>query len=358
MPTCSVAVLTSHHSPSGPDAMSLPTPLPSLDELTAAARGFEVPLRMRFRGVTVRRGLLLQGPSGWAEFAPFDDYDDVGASRWLSAAIEAGWGSFPAALRTSVPVNIIVPATSSALAAQMVTDAVRATGCTTVKVKVAEPGTDLQEDVARIAAVRAALDRALPDGTAARIRIDANGAWTPNQAITALPPLDDAAGGLEFVEQPCRSSEDCAEVRAKTVVRVAVDEGVRLAADLSDSALHERLRDAADVIVLKAIPLGGVSQALTLAEVIGLPAVVSGSLDTSVGIASGLALAAALPELLFACGLGTGLLLASDVTVPVVPRGGVLQPGRAEPHRDAVSAPEPAWLTRLSGAYRVLSAQR
>jgi o-succinylbenzoate synthase len=337
--------------------MSLPSPLPSLDELTASARGFEVPLRMRFRGVTSRRGLLLDGPHGWAEFAPFDDYDDVGASRWLRAAIEAGWGEFPAAVRTSVPVNLIVPATSPALAASMLADALRSAGCTTVKVKVAEPGTDLSADVARIAAVRAALDDALR-GTTARIRIDANGAWTPQQAIESLAVLDDVAGGLEFVEQPCRSLEDCADVRAKTVVRIAVDEGVRLASDFDDRSLHERLRDAADIIVLKAIPLGGVDVALGLADAIGLPVVVSGSLDTSVGLASGLALAAALPELPFACGLGTGLLLAGDVAESVIPQGGVLVPGRTSPAPQALQEPDSVWLARLSAAYEALSAQR
>jgi o-succinylbenzoate synthase len=278
--------------------MSLPSSLPSLDELTASARGFEVPLRMRFRGVTVRRGLLFKGPQGWAEFAPFDDYDDVGASRWLGAAIEAGWGQFPDPVRDEVPVNLIVPATSPALAASMVADGVRSTGCTTVKVKVAEPGTDLSADVARITAVRAALDDALSQTAATgTIRIDANGAWTAQAAIDALAVLDDVAGGLEYVEQPCDRLDDCAVVRARTGVRVAVDEGVRLAARLQDAALHEQLRDAADIIVLKAIPLGGVDAALWLAGAIGLPVVVSGSLDTSVGLTSGLALAAALPEL-------------------------------------------------------------
>jgi o-succinylbenzoate synthase len=339
--------------------MGLPSPLPSLDELTAAAKGFEVPLRMRFRGVTVRRGLLLNGPSGWAEFAPFDDYDDIGASRWLRAAIEAGWGQLPAPIRTSVPVNLIVPATSPVLAASMVADAVRSTGCTSIKVKVAEPGTDLAVDVARISAVRAALDDATDMTAPGRIRIDANGAWTPQQAIESLAVLDDVAGGLEFAEQPCRSVEDCAAVRAKASVPIAVDEGVRLASDLHDSALHERLRHAADMIVLKAIPLGGVDVALGLADAIGLPVVVSGSLDTSVGLASGLALAAALPDLPFACGLGTGLLLAGDVTTPpLLPRGGVLTAVRASPDSGALREPGEAWLRRLSRAYGVLSAQR
>lgn len=332
------------------------TPWPSLDEVICNAHYVSVPLRSRFRGVTQREGLLIEGPSGWGEFAPFDDYDDHFASRWLAAAIEAAWGTWPAPVRDAVPVNLIVPAVNEVLAQRQVIDAVERTGCTTIKVKVAGPESDGDADIARVRAVRDALDDVLGAGVG-QVRIDANAAWSLDQAAHLLPALDDAAGGLEYVEQPCASLDDCEALRALVRVPIAVDEGMRLADDLDDLALAGSLRRAADIVVLKAIPLGGVAAALRQAERLDMPVVISGSLDTSVGLASGIALAAALPDLPFACGLGTGLLFADDpVGEPVIPHHGVLPVRRWTPRMDRLQPEVPdRWQQRLRGAYAALT---
>jgi O-succinylbenzoate synthase len=183
---------------------------------------------------------------------------------------------------------------------------------------VAEAGQTLGDDEARVAAVRDAL------GPGGRIRVDANGGWDVDGAVAAIRLLDRAASGLEYVEQPCASVEELAAVRRGVDVPIAADESIRRAAD------PYRVRDleAADVAVLKVQPLGGVRACLRIAEDIGLPVVVSSALETSVGIAAGLALAAALPELPYACGLATVQLLTSDVAVsPLLPVAGVLSVG-------------------------------
>ena len=192
---------------------------------------------------------------------------------------------------------------------------VREGGCATAKVKVAEPGQSLAEDQARVEAVRDAL------GPSGRVRVDANGAWSVDEAVLAIGLLDKAAGGLEYVEQPCATVEELAAVRRAVDVPVAADESIRRAED------PYRVRDleAADIAVLKVQPLGGVRACLRIAEEIGLPVVVSSALETSVGIAAGLALAAALPSLPYACGLATVQLLAADVAgEPLVPKDGTL----------------------------------
>ncbi|MEP7090176.1 MAG: o-succinylbenzoate synthase [Nocardioidaceae bacterium] len=279
---------------------------------------FSIAMRTRFRGITVREGVLLRGDAGWGEFSPFLEYDARVAERWLRAAHEAADDGWPAALRASVPVNVTVPAVGPEHAAAIVADS---SGCRTAKVKVAEPGQTLAEAEARLEAVREAL------GPAGRIRVDANGLWSVDEALVAIPLLDRAAGGLEYVEQPCASVEDLAVVRRKVSVRVAADESIRRAED------PYRVRDleAADIAVLKVQPLGGVRACLRIAEDIGLPVVVSSALETSVGIAAGLALAAALPELPFACGLATVQLLTEDVVAhPLLPLDGELTVIRPE----------------------------
>ncbi len=244
---------------------------------------------------------------------------------------------------TLVPVNVTVPAVGPEQAAAVV----RAShGCRTAKVKVAEPGQGLADEQARLEAVRDALG---PDG---RIRIDVNGLWSVDEAVTRIPLLDRAAGGLEYVEQPVMDVEDLALVRRRIDVPVAADESIRRAED------PYRVRDlhAADVAVLKVQPLGGVRACLRIAEDIGLPVVVSSALETSVGIAAGVALAAALPELPYACGLATVQLLTDDVAVdPLLPRDGVLPVVRPEVAADALArtaAPperERHWRERLAG---------
>ena len=305
---------------------------PSLDEAVV----FALPLSRRFRGVEVREGVLLRVGDRWGEWAPFPEYDDVVGARWLAAALEQASGGWPDAVRDSVPVNAIVPALAPDAVAALVLDAVTADGCTTIKVKVGESGQSFDDDVARVAAVRAALDDA--GATEGRIRVDVNGAWSVPDAALRLDVLADVADGLEYAEQPCASLVELAELRTRTDVPIAVDEGVRLAADHSESSL-EAVRDAADVVVLKAIPLGGVGPALALAARLARPVVVSGSLDSSVGLSSGIALAAALPGLPFACGLGTGRLLAADLTSrTLLPADGRLSVVRPDPDPAAVSA--------------------
>jgi len=276
---------------------------------------FRVPLTTRFRGVTERHGLLLHGPHGWGEWSPFDEYDDAVAARWLDAALDMALRPAPAPLRRSVPVNVTVPAVAPGAAHALVA----ASGCATAKIKVSEPGGTLEEDVARVVAVRAALRASV--GGEGRIRIDANAAWDVDQAVEALRALEVAAEGLEYAEQPCTTLAELAEVRARTGIRIAADEAIRR--DHADPAL---LRDAVDVAVIKVQPSGGVNAALALVARLGLPSVVSSALDTSVGLAAGVRLAAALTTLDHACGLATGLLLADDVIErPLLPEGGRLE---------------------------------
>jgi len=277
----------------------------TLEQILATARVFALPLKREFRGVTVREGLLFEGPSGWAEFAPFHDHSDEHAARWLEAAIEQAYGQWPLLVRKEVPVNAIIPMCDAETAAAWTADALDR-GCTTIKVKVGS--TDFDEDVARVATIRATLDDARIEGA---IRVDTNQLWSVDQAAERIAVLDALAGGLEYVEQPVADQASLRDLRRRVDVRIAVDEGIRLEADPA-AALAE-LREIADVAVLKAIPLGGVVPALELAAECGMPVVVSGSLDTSIGIASGLWLAGSLPALPFACGLGTGALFQHDV---------------------------------------------
>ncbi|MGA8845926.1 MAG: o-succinylbenzoate synthase [Nocardioides sp.] len=282
---------------------------------SAGLRVLSIPLRSRFRQITVREVVLLEGLDGvWGEWSPFLEYDAEVAAPWLACAREAAAGDWPTPQRSTIEVNVTVPAVGPEQAHAIVLRG----GCRTAKVKVAEPGQSLAEAQARLEAVRDALG---PDG---RIRVDANGLWTPDEAITAIAVLDRAAGGLEYVEQPVMSVEDLAVVRRRVNVPIAADESIRRAAD------PYRVRDlaAADVAVLKVQPLGGVRACLRIAEDIGLPVVVSSALETSVGIAAGLALAAALPELPYACGLATVQLLSDDVAVdPLEPVAGTLPVG-------------------------------
>jgi O-succinylbenzoate synthase len=292
-----------------------PQAFPPLDELLASAHVVSLPMRVKFRGITERETLLLRGPHGWAEFCPFPEYGDAEASRWLAAAIEAGWQGFPAPVRSVIPVNATVPAVS----ADRVPDVLARFGrVDAVKIKVAERGQTLDDDAARVSAVRSAL----PD---AAIRVDANGGWDVPEAIEALTRL--AAVGLEYAEQPVPTIEGLAHVRrqlhsAGTPLLIAADESVRKESD----PLRVARAGAADLLVVKVAPLGGVRRALDIVAQAGLPAVVSSALDTSVGIRAGLALAAALPELPYACGLGTVSLFASDITLdPLVADDGAIR---------------------------------
>jgi o-succinylbenzoate synthase len=309
----------------------------SIDAIDEAVP-FALRLTRPFRGTELREGMLLRVGSTWGEWAPFPEYDDATAARWLAGALEAARGEWPTPRRSRVEVNAILPAlTDLADVTARVLDAVATDGCTVVKVKVAEPGQDFADDVARVAAVRAALDDA--GAESGRIRVDVNAAWSVDEAAQRLPVLDDLAGGLEYAEQPCASIADLAALREHgTGVRIAVDEGVRLVGDLDGDAVA-RIRAAADAVVLKATPLGGVRRSLDLARRIGLPVTVSGALDSSVGLSAGLALAGALEETPYACGFGTGRLLADDLTAETaVPVDGRLSVVRHTPDLDRLGA--------------------
>lgn len=300
---------------------------------------FAIGMPVRFRGISRREGVLLQGEAGWGEFSPFLDYDDDECVPWLASALEAAHQGWPDPVRDRVPVNATVPAVGPEQAAAIVS----ASGASTAKVKVAERGQSLADDIARVEAVRDAL------GPAGRVRVDANGGWSVDDAVVAIRALD-TVGTLEYVEQPCADVEELALVRRRVDVPVAADESIRRAAD------PYRVRDleAADVAVLKVQPLGGVRACLRVAEEIGLPVVVSSAVESSVGLAAGVALAAALPELPYACGLGTTSLLGGDVTdAPLVPVDGWLPVRRVDVDPAAlasVAADLPtaaAWTARL-----------
>ncbi|RKS93157.1 O-succinylbenzoate synthase [Microbacterium sp. AG790] len=315
---------------------------PSVADLLAAAHVVSLPLVTRFRGVEHREAVLFEGPEGWTEFSPFLEYDDAEAAVWLAAAIDYGWRHQPSPVRDRVPVNATVPAVAADQAPAVLA---RFDGCRTAKVKVAERGQTLADDVARVRAVRAAMG---PEG---RVRLDANGGWNVDEAEHAAHAL--AGFDLEYLEQPCASVDELAELRQRLAdwdLPIAADESVRKAADPLDVAR----RGAADLLVIKAQPLGGVARALSIVADAGLPAVVSSALDTSIGLAMGVTLAAALPELPYDCGLGTASLLAADVTrAPLRPVDGSLPVGRVTPDAELLArhAASPDrrtwWLERL-----------
>ena len=336
---------------------------PSLDELLELARVVAIPTRTRFRGISVREAVLFDAPNGASEFSPFPEYGDADAATWLAAAIEFGWGELPPVSRDRIAVNATVPAVDAAAVPGILA---HFPGSRTVKVKVAEPGQSFADDVARVRAVRESL------GEEALIRVDANGGWTVEEAEEALRTLDAVTrtdsggedGGLEYAEQPCATVPELAELRRRLrergiKVRIAADESVRRAQD----PLAVARAGAADLLVIKAQPLGGIARARDIVARAGLPVVVSSALDTSVGIAMGLHLAAALPEgaLAGACGLGTVALLDGDVTAEsLLPAGGALRVRRpaldpALLERFAATADRTAWWrTRIANSYALL----
>jgi o-succinylbenzoate synthase len=309
--------------------------LPALPDLLGTLRVVALPLVTRFRGIVVREAALLEGPEGWTEFAPFPEYEDAEAAHWLAAAIAFGWSPAPAPQRDRILVNATVPAVP---AAEVQGVLARFPGTRTAKVKVAEPGSSLDDDVARVRAAREAL------GAEGRVRIDANAAWNVDEAehaLRALAPFD-----LEYVEQPCAGVGELAQLRRRVKdlrIPVAADESIRRSPD------PYRAGAAVDVVVVKAAPLGGIDAALGLARMLSRPAVVSSALDTSVGLAMGAHLAAALPDLPYDCGLGTAALLAADVTdEPLLPEDGAIPVRRVSPSaalldRWAADAERTAW---------------
>ncbi|WP_314427623.1 o-succinylbenzoate synthase [uncultured Microbacterium sp.] len=324
--------------------------IPPLAELLDSARVVSLPMHTRFRGVDTREALLFEGPQGWAEFSPFIEYGDAEAATWLAAAIDFAWNAQPEPLRERIPVNATVPAIAAAQVPDLLA---RFAGCRTAKVKVAEPGQTLADDVDRVRAVREAMG---PEG---RIRIDANGAWNVDEAEHAVHALTEF--DLEYVEQPCATVLELAELRTRVKymgIPVAADESIRKSSDPLAVA-RER---AADLLVIKAQPLGGITHALQIITAAGLPVVVSSALDTAIGLSQGAALAAALPTLDYDCGLGTASLFIDDVA-DRRPVDGAIPSGRVTPDAAALTrlAAEDDrrdwWLDRLARCHAELGAR-
>ena len=273
--------------------------------LLESLRVVALPMKTKFRGVTVREVALIQGEYGWGEFSPFLEYDDAESAPWLACAIEAATQPRPKLFRNSVAVNGTIPATND----KKVMDDLVASypGVKTYKVKV---GDNLSEDIVRLARIRSL-------GRTVNIRIDVNGLWSVEQALTNLYAFYENVGPFEYVEQPCATLDELRELKSKIRIplKIAVDEAIRKTADPFALDLH----GAADIVMLKVQPLGGIKRAHKLAAHHNLPVVVSSALESAVGINYGLTLAASFEDMKFDCGLGTGSLLAKNVAqLPIV----------------------------------------
>ncbi|MDA4110155.1 o-succinylbenzoate synthase [Mycolicibacterium holsaticum] len=318
--------------------------VPGLDDILDRLHVVALPMRVRFRGITVREVALIDGPAGWGEFGAFLEYRPPEAAHWLASAVEAAYQPSPPKHRDRIPINATVPAVAAAAVPEVLD---RFPGAKTAKVKVAEPGQTLADDVARVNAVRAHIRT---------VRVDANGGWTVAEALTAAAALT-ADGPLEYLEQPCATVAELAELRRRVDVPIAADESIRKA----DDPLHVVRAGAADVAVLKVAPLGGVARMLDIAAQIDIPIVVSSALDSAVGIGRGLLAAAALPELRHACGLGTGGLFVEDVAEPPRAVDGTLPVGPVVPdpaRLEALAAPPDRrrwWIDRIRACHAVVS---
>ena len=328
------------------------TPIPSLVELTQSARVVSLPLRNKFRGLTQREVLVFEGPQGWAEWAPFVEYPDEEAALWLTAAIEFGYSEFPELPRQKIPVNATLPAVAPDQVAAILA---RFGSFATVKIKVAESGQSKTEDIQRIKAVREIY-------SATKIRLDANGNLEVEQALELIRDLNSQGIELEYFEQPVATIAELAEVKLTLAkdqipVKIAADESVRKVTD----PLAVAQANAADILVLKAAPLGGINRSLEIAKDAGLPVVISSALDSSIGISMGAHLAALLPELNFDCGLGTATLLAGDVTRnPLLPVDGQIDVQRVDVDEEKLKIFQADdhrvdwWLDRLERVYKLL----
>ena len=268
-------------------------------QLLDTLRVIALPMKTKFRGITVREVALIKGPHGWGEFSPFLEYDDAESAPWLASAIEAATTPKPKLYRTSVAINGTIPALNEPADLKRVVDSFP--GVSSFKVKV---GNDLAEDLARVNVIRNLQPQA-------KIRIDVNGLWSVDQAEAFLS----AVGDIEYVEQPCATIEELRELKSRTSVKIVGDEVLRKAAD----PFAIDFTGAIDYLMLKVQPLGGIKRAHALAEHHNLPVVVSSALESAIGINYGLTLAASFETMNFNCGLGTGSLLAADVAqLPIV----------------------------------------
>ena len=273
--------------------------------LLESMRVIALPTKTNFRGVNVREVALFRGEYGWGEFSPFLEYDYQECAPWLMCAIEAATKPRPQLYRNSVRVNGTIPATNDKSVIKSLVETYQ--GVKTFKVKV---GDNLGKDIVRLAQIRSL-------GRDIKIRIDVNGLWSVQDALTNLYAFYEEVGPFEYVEQPCATLEELRELKASIHIplKIAVDEVLRKAKD----PFAIDLSGAADFVMLKVQPLGGIARAHQLAEHHKLPVVVSSALESAVGINYGLQLAASFPEMNFDCGLGTGSLLGADVaSLPIV----------------------------------------
>ena len=324
--------------------------IPALADLVSAARIVALPLRTKFRGLEERELLLFEGPNGWAEWSPFIEYPDEEAAAWLAAAIDFGYGNLPAMHRDRIPVNATLPAVAPDLVEKVLSNFGE---FSTVKIKVAEPGQSASADLARVSKVK----ELFPDS---KIRLDANGGFEIEEALDLVIQLQKLGVHFEYFEQPVASIAEMAELRlqlSRLDVKIAADESVRKVSD----PLAVAQANAADILVLKAAPLGGINRALAIAAEAELPVVISSALDSSVGLSMGAHLAAAIPNLKFDCGLATSALLAGDVTRESLrAENGFIDVRRVDVDRSkleifkAQDHREDWWLERLERVYKLL----
>jgi O-succinylbenzoate synthase len=296
------------------------------DQLLSTMRVVALPMKTNFRGVTLREVALFRGEYGWGEFSPFLEYGDRESSQWLACAIEAAITPRPERFRESIAVNGTIPATNDKKVIEELVTSYN--GVKTYKVKV---GDNLSEDIARLAKIRSL-------GRKINIRIDVNGLWSVDQALTNLYAFYENVGAFEYVEQPCATLDELRELKAKIRIplQIAVDEVIRKAED----PFAVDLTGAADIVMLKVQPLGGIKRSIAIAKHHQLPVVVSSALESAVGIRYGLELAASIEDLRFDCGLATGSLIAQDVAaIPI--RGGLMNLSDLEVNLDGLEvAPE------------------
>ena len=278
-----------------------------LNQLLASMQVVALPLKSKFRGITVREVAVFEGPAGWGEFSPFLEYDDVESSTWLLSAIDAATNPAPMAYRGFIKVNATLPAINNAKEIEELLQSFA--GCDTVKIKVGE---NLGEDIVRVARVRALLPKA-------KLRLDVNGAWSVDQALINLYGIYEEVGPLEYIEQPCATLAELRQLKEKLVIdfKITGDEVIRKAKD----PFAIDLQSAVDVLMLKVAPLGGITRAREIGAHHKLPMVVSSALDSAVGIGYGLQLAASVPSLEYACGLATSQLLSADVAAMPLENG-------------------------------------
>jgi O-succinylbenzoate synthase len=323
-----------------------------LNDLVATAKVVSIPLRTKFRGLTERELLVFEGPNGWSEWAAFTEYQDEEAATWLAAAIEWGFDEVPEPVRKQVPVNAILPSVPKNEVAKVLG---RAGKFATVKVKVADPKQSLADDLERILEVK----NLFPD---TKLRLDANGGYSVDQALELMTQVESNSLELEFFEQPVATIAELAELKVEiakrgAIVKIAADESVRKSSD----PLAVELAGAADLLVLKSAPLGGVRNALEIANSSKLEICASSAMQSSIGLAAELHFAACLPNLNFDAGLGTGHLFGGDLSADrLIPVDGFIEVRRPEINTSALDILKAEdhrydwWVARLERCSRIL----